>query len=86
MASATAPIKVSAATDELISHTAHFMVVSKKSVVEQAVREFVENHRDEIHGGVRDALSTLDGSTSAAVSLLSGLSEDENEGLGGMPS
>lgn len=82
----TAPIKVSASTDELITHTAHFMAVSKKSVVEQAVIEFVANHRDEIHGGVRDALSLLDGSTASAVSLLSGLSEDEIDELGGLPS
>lgn len=82
----TAPIKVSESTDNLISHTAHFMAVSKKSVVEQAIVEFVANHRDEINGGVRDALSMLDGSTASAVSLLSGLTEDEIEDLGGLPS
>ena len=62
------------------------MAVSKKSVVEQAIVEFVANHRDEINGGVRDALSMLDGSTASAVSLLSGLPEDEIEDLGGLPS
>jgi hypothetical protein len=86
MATATAPIKVSAPTDELISHAAHFMSVSKKTVVEEAVREYIANHRDDIHAGVRDAISQLDGSTASAVSLLSGLSTEEIDDLGGLPS
>lgn len=83
---ATAPIKVSAATDELVSHAAHFMSVSKKTVVEAAVREYIDNHRDDIYAGVREAVSQLDGSTGSAVSLLSGLSAEDIEDLGGLPS
>ena len=69
---ASAPIKVDAATDELISHAAHFLGYSKKDVVDIAVREYIENHRDEINKGVRAALTQLDGSVAAAVSLLTG--------------
>lgn len=85
MARTVAPIKVSQSTDELISHTAHFMSLSKKSVVEQAVREYITNHRDEIHRGVDEAISQLDGSTAAAVSLLTGFSAEEIDDLGGLP-
>lgn len=85
MALKTAPIKVSQSTDDLISHAAHFMSVSKKSVVEQAVSEYITNHREEIHRGVGEALTQLDGSTVAAVSLLTGLSADEIDDLGGLP-
>lgn len=86
MPPAVAPIKVSAATDELISHTAHFMGTSKKDVVDAAVREYIDRHRDEINEGVRDALARLDGSTAAAVTALTGMSSEELDELGGLPS
>jgi hypothetical protein len=81
----SAPIKVDAATDELISHAAHFLGYSKKDVVDVAVREYVENHRDEINEGVRAALTRLDGSVSAAVSLLTGFDAEKLAELGGLP-
>lgn len=65
----TAPIKVDAATDELVSHTAHFLSRSKKDIVDAAVREYVDAHRDEIDAGIRAALDRLDGTDEAAVSL-----------------
>ena len=85
MATAVAPIKVSGATDELISHAAHFMCTSKKNVVDAAIREYIENHRDEINASVRSALAQLNGTTQSAVALLSGLSEDELADVGGLP-
>jgi len=83
MATATAPIKVDTETDKLISHAAHFLQQSKKDVVDSAVREYIENHRDEIHAGVLDALSKLNGTTQNAVALVTGLSADELDELGG---
>ena len=83
MATTLAPIKVDRETDELISHTAHFLSASKKDVVDLAVREYIDNHRSEINAGVRAALSQLDGSTKSAVSLLTGLSASELDDLGG---
>ena len=80
-----APIKVSEETDALVSHTAHFLTKSKKSVVEDAVREYIDNHRDEINGAVRDALAQLDGTRSAAVAMLADLDESELDDLGGLP-
>lgn len=84
MSSATAPIKISHETDEVVSHAAHFLDLSKKQIVENAVREYVENHRDEINKGIRDALAQLDGSTKAGVALLTGFSDEKIESLGGI--
>lgn len=86
MAVTTAPIKVDPATDQLISHAAHFLQRSKKDVVDAAVREYVETHRDDIQTGVLDALRSLDGSTASAVTLLTGLSAAEIQELGGLSS
>jgi hypothetical protein len=78
-----APIKVDATTDGLISQAAHFLGRSKKDVVDIAIREYIENHRDEIKAGVRCALQQLDGSLDSAVSLLTGFTADELAELGG---
>ncbi|WP_336790474.1 hypothetical protein [Gordonia malaquae] len=79
-----APIKVSCETDELVSHASHFMDVSKKEIVSRAVREYVDNHREEIDEGVKAALTRLDGSKKSAVALLTGMSDAEIADLGGV--
>ncbi|TDV52468.1 hypothetical protein [Actinophytocola oryzae] len=85
MPAATAPIKVDAATDALVSHAAHFMSRSKKDIVDAAVREYIDAHRDEINAGIKAALGQLNGSDVTAVSLMTGLSADELQELGGVP-
>lgn len=85
MAVATAPIKVDAATDELVSHAAHFLSRSKKDIVDVAVREYIEAHRDEINDGIRAALGQLNGTDGAALTLMTGLSAGEIDDLGGLP-
>jgi predicted transcriptional regulator len=85
MGSAIAPIKVDAATDELVSHAAHFMSRSKKDIVDAAVREYIAAHRDEINAGVKAALGQLNGGDVAAVSLMANLSADDLDDLGGLP-
>ncbi|MGO4681679.1 hypothetical protein [Microbacterium sp. 2MCAF23] len=80
---ATAPIKVDAETDRLIANAAHFLQRSKKDVVDAAVREFIEAHRDEIQHGALDALRLLDGTTRAATRLLADATDDELDSLGG---
>ncbi|WP_033340029.1 hypothetical protein [Catenuloplanes japonicus] len=80
---AVTPIKVDASTDQLISHAAHFLSRSKKDVVDTAVREYIENHRDEIQVAVTAALKQLDGTLAGSVSLLTGMSRDELDELGG---
>jgi len=85
MVTATAPIKVDAATDELVSHAAHFLSRSKTNIVDAAVREYIDAHRDEINAGIKTALGTLNGSEATAVSVMTGLSADELDDLGGLP-
>lgn len=86
MAGTLAPIKVDSETDALISHAAHFLRSSKKDVVDVAVREYIERHREEIQKAALEALRTLDGSTKSAVQLLTGASDDELDELGGFSS
>lgn len=83
MANTLAPIKVDSETDVLISHAAHFLRASKKDVVNEAVREYIERHRDEIQKAAIEALRTLDGTTESAVQLLTGASKEELDELGG---
>ena len=85
MATAVSPIKVDAQTDELISHAAHFLGRSKKDVVDEAVRAYIDGHRDEINAGIRQALNLLDGTDASLVSVMTGLSRAELEDLGGVP-
>ncbi|MFF0943707.1 CopG family ribbon-helix-helix protein [Kocuria sp. CPCC 205300] len=85
MAHATAPVKVDQQTDQRLSQAAHFLGRSKKSIVDEAVTEYIENHRAEIDLKIREALATLDGSDASAISMLTGISPDEIDELGGMP-
>ena len=80
----TAPIKVDAHIDKLISHAAHFLGTSKKDVVDVAVREYIENHREQIQRGVIEALGQLDGTAASSVAMLAGLSPDELDAIGGI--
>jgi hypothetical protein len=85
MATAVAPIKVDAATDELVSHAAHFMDRSNKDIVDAAVRQYIDAHCNEIKAGTKAALGQRDGTDAAAVSLMTGLSAEELDDLGGLP-
>jgi len=82
---ALSPIKVDAATDKRIADAAHFLGRTKKDIVDAAVRDFVDSHRDEINEGIRASLSRLDGTRASIVSEISGLSRDELDDLGGVP-
>jgi len=78
-----APLKVDPATDELISQAAHFLGMSKKDLVAEAVQVYVEQRREEIRQGMVASMRVLDGSLSASVSALTGLSPERIEQLGG---
>jgi hypothetical protein len=66
-------------------HAAHFLGKAKKDVVDAAVREYIDTHRDEINDGIRAALTQLDGSSASAVSLLTDVPVDQLQEYGGMP-
>jgi predicted transcriptional regulator len=84
MTSGVAPVKVDVETDALISHAAHFVDRSKKEVVDAAVREYIENHREEINAGVREAIAQLDGTKGSVVSMVTGFDAAKLAELGGM--
>lgn len=58
---------------------------SKKDIVDAAVREYIDAHRDEINAGITAAIGQLNNADAAAVSLMTGLSSEELDDLGGMP-
>jgi hypothetical protein len=79
-----APLKVDPAVDELISQGAHFLGLSKKDLVAEAVKDYLAARREEIHQRMEEAMRVLDGTTKARVSLLTGISPDDIERLGGI--
>lgn len=84
MTTATSPIKVSAETDQLITQAAHFLGKPKKDLVEVAVAEYIENHRDELTAGALEAFRALDGTRAGRVALLAGLTPEELADVGGI--
>jgi hypothetical protein len=79
-----APVKVDARTDALATQGAHFLSMTKKQYVAEAVAYYTDFRRHEIENGVKVALSALDGSREAQVQLLTGLSGQRIEELGGL--
>jgi len=86
MARAQSPIKVHESTKEKIRYAASVSGLKQSELVEQAVDEYVERHRQEFverFGRARDAL--LGGDASALAHSL-GVAEDDVERLGGVAS
>ncbi|GAA2891942.1 hypothetical protein GCM10010517_56360 [Streptosporangium fragile] len=77
------PLKVDPATDELIAQGAHFLGMTKKDLVAAAVRVYLEQRREHIRRGMIESMKALDGSLSSSVSLLTGLSPERINELGG---
>ena len=83
--SALSPIKVDADTDRRIADAAHYLGRTKKDIVDAAVRDYVDAHRDEMNKAIQASHSRLDGSQAAVVSEITGLSGDRLVELGGVP-
>lgn len=79
------PIKVSEEVDQLISHAAHFLGRSKKDLVDAAVRDYIDAHRDELNASIQEVMQKLDGSNAAVVSMMTGYTKSELDELGGVP-
>jgi hypothetical protein len=79
-----APLKVDPDTDKLISQGAHFLGLTKKDLVAEAVRAYLEQRREELRAGMVEALRVLDGSLKADVMLLTGLTSAEIDAVGGI--
>lgn len=78
------PLKVDPEVDELISQGAHFLGVTKKDLVAEAVKDYLAARREEIHRRMTEAMRVLDGSTRSRVALLAGISPDDIDRLGGI--
>lgn len=79
------PIKVDAATDQRIADAAHFLGRTKKDIVDAAVRDYVDAHRDEINAAIAASLGRLDGTRASAVAEITGLTREQLDDLGGVP-
>jgi hypothetical protein len=79
-----APVKVDADTDRLLSETAHFLHKSKKDVLAEALREYVASQREQLHRSMIDTMRVLDGTDTARISLMTGLSPKRIAELGGI--
>jgi hypothetical protein len=77
------PLKVDPAIDELISQGARFLGLAEKDLVAEAVKYYLAVRREEIHRRMTEALRVLDGSTKSRVALLTGISPDDIDRLGG---
>lgn len=79
-----APLKIDPATDELISQAAHFLGMTKKDFVAEAARVYLEQRREEIRRGMIESMKLLDGTLTSSVAMLTGLSPERIEELGGV--
>ncbi|MBN6052839.1 hypothetical protein JYK22_12955, partial [Nonomuraea sp. RK-328] len=79
-----APLKIDPTTDKLISQAAHFLGMTKKDLVSEAVRGYLEQRREEIRKGMIESMKVLDGSLSSSVAALTGLSREKIDQLGGV--
>ncbi|GAA1007403.1 hypothetical protein Aple_018250 [Acrocarpospora pleiomorpha] len=79
----TAPLKVDPEVDQLISDGAHFLGLTKKDLVAEAVRVYLELRREEIRSRMMESMRKLDGSNLARVALLTGLTAEQINAVGG---
>lgn len=75
-------LKVSPEGDRLITSGAHYLRMSKKDLVEAAVQFYLNARREEMQADVRELLSQLDGSHTARMAMLAGMTRGELEAVG----
>lgn len=80
----TAPLKVDVEVDELIADGAHFLGMTKKDLVGEAVRVYLELRKAEMREAMLAKLRKLDGSANSSAALLAGISPEEIHRLGGI--
>jgi ribosomal 50S subunit-associated protein YjgA (DUF615 family) len=84
MARAQSPIKVHEATKEKVRYAASMTGLQQSEIVEKAVDEYVERHRDEFAARIERARQALLGSEAAAIAYASGVTVEDVERLGGV--
>ena len=63
-------VKVSPEGDRLITNGAHYLHMSKKDPMVAAVAFYLDARREAMQAGMRELLSTLDGSRAARIAML----------------
>lgn len=84
MTVSTVSVKVDAELDAIMSDAAHYQSTTKKALYDQAVVEYIDNHREELHAAMREAQARLDGSLTSEIALLADVSKEDVERLGGI--
>ncbi|WP_106397567.1 type II toxin-antitoxin system TacA family antitoxin [Actinocorallia populi] len=79
-----APLKIDPETDELISQAAHFLGMTKKDFVTEAAKACLEQRREEVRLGMIESMRVLDGPLHRSVAMLTSLSPERIEELGGV--
>lgn len=77
-------VKVSPAGDKLITSGANYLHMSKKDLVEEAVRFYLDARREEMQAGMRELLRELDGTRASRVAMLAGMTREELDAVGGV--
>ena len=79
-----APLKVAPAVDEMISSGANFLGITKKDLVAEAVRFYLDARREEMLQRMQDLMRQLDGTRASRVALLAGVTREQLDELGGV--
>ena len=86
MPRAQSPIKVHESTKEKVRYAASMTGLQQAEIVEQAVDEYVERHREEFAARIERARQALLGGEAATLAYMSGLTEEDVARLGGVKS
>ena len=84
MARAQSPIKVHESTKEKVRYAASMTGLKQSEIVEQAVDEYVERHREEFAERLDRAREALLGGETAALAFSAGVTEEDVARLGGV--
>jgi hypothetical protein len=83
MVMALAILKVEQETADLADVGAHQLRMAKKDFVGAAIRVYLQLRKEEIEASMRAQMAKLDGSTRTELSLLTGISPEDIDRLGG---
>ena len=84
VARAQSPIKVHESTKEKVRYAASMTGLQQSEIVEQAVDEYVERHREEFAARIERARQALLGGKASAIAYASGVAVEDVERLGGV--
>jgi hypothetical protein len=84
MARAQSPIKVHESTKEKVRYAASMTGLQQSEIVERAVDEYVERHREEFAARMERARQALLGGETATLAYAAGVTVEDVQRLGGV--